>query len=251
MAALDPLHPEEVGLDLEGEGVSLRRLVEAASRLVRTLEALDRSVVGRSRVTLDWVLTGLSGGSAHLVARARPLSSNAPIWAGRQVVRTLQQGVDRMRAGRELPPHFPIEAKESLLELVRLTGRRGVTAVRLRTAGGEMRLDEAFSHAVNITDATRQESYGSAEGIIEMMTTHTQNYFNLYDDLTGEPVRCYFPEEMFGAVHDSFRRRVQVVGLVTRGIDGRKESIRIDEIHVFPLDEELPSADDVIGMLNA
>jgi hypothetical protein len=64
-------------------------------------------------------------------------------------------------------------------------------------------------------------------------------------------VRCYFPEELLPAVFDTFRKRVEVSSVIHYRKNGTPVSIEVEQILGLPDDSELPSAEDVRGILGS
>lgn len=62
-------------------------------------------------------------------------------------------------------------------------------------------------------------------------------------------VRCYFPEELLPEVFDKFRKRVEVSGIIHYRRNGTPISIEAEHILALPDDSELPTAEDVKGIL--
>jgi hypothetical protein len=62
-------------------------------------------------------------------------------------------------------------------------------------------------------------------------------------------VRCYFPEELLPSVFDTFRKRVEVSGVIHYRKNGTPVSIDAEQIIALPDDGELPTAEDVRGIL--
>jgi hypothetical protein len=239
-----------IGLDIEGPGVTLARLIQATGHLVRILNAVERSVSGRERVSLDWVITGLRGGSAHIEAAPRPITPNAPIWIGRTVVKRVAEGVESIRRGSGKPRDFPDSAVEDVLGLVKMLDKRGITKVALRANNKPVAITRAI--ALNDAFATldRLESEGAIEGRIETMSVHAQNWFNLYDTLTEAAVRCTYTEDLYDKVYAAFNKRALVWGTISRQPDGHAASIRVSDITVLPSDDDLQPIASSFGVLN-
>ena len=64
-------------------------------------------------------------------------------------------------------------------------------------------------------------------------------------------VRCYFPEELLPSVFERFRKRVEVSGLIHYRKNGAPISIEAEHIVGLPDDSELPTAEDVRGILRS
>lgn len=79
---------------------------------------------------------------------------------------------------------------------------------------------EAFKHA-----ATYER--GTVEGRLEMVTIRGRMECSLYDDLTGNRVRCYFDEVMLKELLFLFGQHVVAEGQIT-AVAGRVDSLRIE-----------------------
>src|SRR5438445_133094 len=74
--------------------------------------------------------------------------------------------------------------------------------------------------------------------------------FAIFDVLTDKRVECFFTSHV--TLDDVLRgvgRRVAVTGIIKTRPDGERVSVEARELRVFPAEEELPSPDDVRGIL--
>lgn len=242
----------EIGIDLEGPRVTLRHLIQVTSRFVRILESVDREVLHRQRASFEWVITDMSAGSAHVLARPNPLArAETPVWADLVIVQTLRAGVSALQEGAAPPQAFPRSAIDEVLSIVEMIND-DVTAINVRAGTAVIPISRATAMMTAIADSRREEGLGSVEGRVEMVTVHGQRYFNLYDELTGEPVRCYFGPQLLETVRASLNKRVLVYGFISNKISGGgRDSIRVLEIRPFPDDQLLPDIGAMRGFFRA
>ena len=92
--------------------------------------------------------------------------------------------------------------------------------------------------------------YGTIEGRLEAIqeSRGTLQFF-IRDAMLRLRVRCYFPEELLPAVFDKFRKRVEVSGVIHYRKNGTPVSIEAEQIIGLSDDSELPTAEDVRGIL--
>jgi hypothetical protein len=92
---------------------------------------------------------------------------------------------------------------------------------------------------------------GSVEGRLEGLNVHGSNrYFNVYDDLTGERVQCQFGHRIDVAkIGGAVERRVSVSGEIRYRETGEIVNVIAHSLDVFPQESDLPSADDVYGII--
>ena len=111
--------------------------------------------------------------------------------------------------------------------------------------GADLHLD----HAEAVL-APETRSIGTIEGELEGLIVHGDKRFLLYDRLTGRRVTCYFGDSVsWDGLGDVFGKRVAVTGEIRSRRSGKRASINVSKYYVFPHEDELPSADEVRGLL--
>lgn len=99
-----------------------------------------------------------------------------------------------------------------------------------------------------LTPAVR--SIGTIEGELEGLIVHGDKRFLLYDRLTGRRVTCYFGDSVsWDGRGDVFGKRVAVTGEIRSLRSGERASINVSKYYVFPHEDDLPSAEEVRGLL--
>ena len=97
---------------------------------------------------------------------------------------------------------------------------------------------------------TDYNDYGTIEGRLEaIQESYGTLQFYIRDAILRQRVRCYFPEEILSAVFETFRKRVEVSGVIHYRKNGTPVSIEAEHILGLPGDSELPTAEDVRGIL--
>lgn len=92
--------------------------------------------------------------------------------------------------------------------------------------------------------------FGTIEGRLEaIMDSAGSLKIRIKDFLYPKAINCVVPEKMIQSVLDSFRKRVEIEGRIHYRKDGTPISIEANIIEVIPEDNELPSADDVRGIM--
>jgi hypothetical protein len=95
-------------------------------------------------------------------------------------------------------------------------------------------------------------SIGTVEGYLEGLNIHgASRYFSVYDDLTGERIQCHFPHRIkpddIGLAID---KRVAVQGEIRYRETGEIVSVNAFSLDVFPSEDKLSTADEVLGILD-
>ncbi|CCQ72187.1 hypothetical protein [Magnetospira sp. QH-2] len=92
--------------------------------------------------------------------------------------------------------------------------------------------------------------FGTIEGRLEaIMDSAGSLKIRIKDFLYPRAINCVVPEKLIEMVLTSFRRRVEIEGRIHYRRDGTPISIEAQIIEVLPEDDELPTADDVRGIM--
>jgi hypothetical protein len=98
--------------------------------------------------------------------------------------------------------------------------------------------------------ASDYHDFGTIEGRLEaIMDASGSLKIRIKDFLYPKAIVCVVPEKLVQSVLDSFRKRVEIEGRIHYRKDGTPISIEAKLIEVLPEDHELPSADDVRGIM--
>lgn len=239
-----------VGLDLEGPRVTLDRLIEAAAALLHILQDVDSQTTQRAGGAHDWVVSGLSGGSAHIELTPAPKDERVQFRIRREVVANFARGMAQIAERPEKPAFFTDRALQYARELNALTGETGISAVVIRANGTSVRVTrEMAKHVTSIVEGDLK-TIGSVEGRLETISIHGQKYFNVYDAVTGRPVRCVFAEALLEQVTKALGKRVMVRGVLHSKRGAEPTSMKVDRLELFPDPSELPTVAMMRGILN-
>lgn len=113
-----------------------------------------------------------------------------------------------------------------------------------------IQLELAIASAIREDWRADYNDYGTIEGRLETIQESYGTFqFYIRDVVLRERVRCYFPEELLPSVFEQFRKRVEVSGIIHYRKNGTAISIDVERIIGLPDDTELPTAEDVRGIL--
>lgn len=249
MAAED-LQLPRIGLDLQGPRVTLQRLAESADHFLGLLREVDQELTEQRGGSFEWVLSGLRLGSLELEAYAEPKTEEVDVFFSRQVFSAVRAGIKVISSQQRRPPHFTDAALTHARRLAESLSDEGVTEIAVRTNGQREIFSRSLVANVEALSRGTVKSIGSVEGRLETVSLHATPYFNVYSALTGRAVRCEFPIEDLERVREALGRRVSVFGVLLSSAEtGHKQSLQVEEFTIFPPDEELPTAEDVRGIL--
>ncbi len=237
-------------LRLDGPQVTLGRLREFVSEVGELVQEVTAEVPDAGRGGLRWSLADAKAGSFEVALRAEPARRNVPYAASTRVIQTLWGGLRLIQVRAERPPFFSDPALEHAKRLVELIGD-GITGVTVSTNGHDaIRLTRELAIHVEQLAGPVLSAIGTIEGVIETITIHGREAFSLYDAVTGRRYECLFGKRIsLEEVTEAFGKRVSVRGIIRKrkGRDGPR--IEVTSLRVLPDEQDLPSADDVRGIL--
>jgi len=114
-------------------------------------------------------------------------------------------------------------------------------------------LDLKGTIAASIQEHWRSDyhDFGTIEGRLEAIQDSAGLQLRVRDNLFNALVKCVLPDHMLAGAFTSFRKRVEISGLVHYRSNGTPISIAVERLEPLPDDDELPSYSDVRGILAA
>ncbi|MXO72254.1 hypothetical protein [Alteraurantiacibacter buctensis] len=163
---------------------------------------------------------------------------------------SIEAGLSSLERDAEEPENFPPRALEGVRDLAKISlGADADIGVRVWV---EKRPHGLSAHSIaNIDDILKSgfEEHGAVVGRIETISEHGNAKFIIFQPLDGNAVHCIVPPERLPDALKAFGHRAEVYGLVRYGKDDKPKRIKVEDITIFPPDDELPSAYDVVGLL--
>lgn len=240
--------PNELELKLDSREVSLSQLVSAGSIFAALLREVAREYSGSARA-VKWIVE-VAPGSVRLPIKGHSVSEKLSDAAVPEIVSAVVGGIKTLNERPVRPPFFNDQALREAKALANLVSDDLPRIVVNNGSVGSDATRQLMDHVDQVMGEGR-ESIGAIEGKLQALNIHEKPpRFAIFDLLTDQRIECYFGatvdlEEVLRGVG----RRVAVSGLIkTRG-SGERFSIEVRGLRVFPAESELPSPDDVRGIL--
>lgn len=93
------------------------------------------------------------------------------------------------------------------------------------------------------------EDDGSIEGTLEVVSGHGTLRVVVYDSVDSRPIKCELSGSDIQTAIQSFMHRVEVYGKVRYRRDGVPVSVKVERIIPFPSPEEIPTIEEMRGIL--
>lgn len=229
----------------------MRSVLKAGESFLVIAVEVGRVVTEQRGQPVKWLLAhAQTNGSISLRLRGVADNPRVPIARVPEVGHAVADGFVVIEREAARPQYFTDTALEKVEELAQLAPEMG----SLRVANGAAATNVTSESAVHVRQllAPAYSAYGSIDGTIDAVNLHERRQFYVYDIFDGRRIRCEFGDRI--KIEDiahalTNRLRVHVYGTVNYRSDDQIESVTADDLHVSPPLNDLPTADDVRGIL--
>lgn len=138
---------------------------------------------------------------------------------------------------------------EALQKFVKPLGQK-IDSLKIMTDGRVIKANKEFSAKVDLAIAPEENFPGSIRGVLEYLNLHDENRtFRIYPDIGPSKVNCIFPDELTERAIKAIRSFVEVHGILhQKKVADFPNEIEVQDIDIFPPDDELPTLSDLRGM---
>lgn len=242
--------PDEIPTDLTleiGENLAPDRFMAAARAFFGYVQEIV-DVVPAGGEPVQWVVQVREG--SHLIGVA-PRMAQTPPGVLAAIYNKAETGLQMLASGRVADAGLTDAAMKHLRALSEMTdGTTGKPVdVRLWVRKRPVTVNPEVATAIREDSKASYKDYGTLEGRLRTIQDNGSLQFMLKDELLGWSLRCYMSDELLQRAFDSFRKRVEVTGLVHYRANGTPISIEASYIDQLPDDADLPTPADVRGLL--
>jgi hypothetical protein len=167
----------------------------------------------------------------------------------KRAVRAVTDGMTKLQRRAVRPPFF---SDAALREAKTLADLRPKSVESIRFRRGQKQVEVTGQLSVNVDEliGPKYEGLGTIEGTLEAITIHGRHEFSIYDALDNRRVRCTFGAAIpLAEIKAGFGGRVSAYGTIHYRASGEPVSVDVESFEALPDDADLPSADDVRGLL--
>ena len=233
--------------------VPLSQHLRAQTAFLDLLREVSRTVAATRDDPVQWV-----------VAEVRPSSADyalvpVPVPRIRVTPETIHRMSEAIPAGLaaltergERPQYFTDRALEHTRTLSALL-TKDFPVVRISNGHARAEISrEVATHVSRVLEQPYVIDMGTVEGRLEAVNVHDRDrrIFVIFDELTAQRIECRFGFRIpMDTIRQGIERRVAVTGEIRSRESGEIISVIANEIEVFPDPDDLPTADDVLGIL--
>lgn len=151
------------------------------------------------------------------------------------------------------PSGFDYEAFQAFKDMTTLLGKKKLTEIKVSPNGGASKSLEYLAHNVDQILGPDEYEIGSLTGMLEQINVHlNQNMFTIYPTTHHPKVRCVFTQTLRKDAIHAVGEYVRVTGRMkykTKLRGAYPYEIAVEGLEVYPPEDELPTLDDLRGII--
>lgn len=231
-------------LKLDGPKITSDHFARAINAFFDLLEEVSQQMTGSAK-GVRWIITVEHGSD---VLHAAPELINGASVRMPVLVDTISRGIRLLETRAQRPSHFSDSALRLTRELAKVPDGEDVWTAQVKSTDKPVSISRRAITNVSRILGEDIEEYGTVEGRLQTLSER-RPHFALYDPLTDDAVRCNIKEDQVADAWRAFGRRVAVSGMIRYRKTGQPVSIEAESMYVYPPADELPTAQDVLGIL--
>ena len=241
----------EIKLTLEGKEedsghLDIKAFLKELGMIQAALAQIDKMVRPNDQASVRFLIADLSHSSPVAVGLMPRHQGLGPDYSA-EVVSMFSETIRGASSG-----NIPESLDHSLLEkFMRLGKDNSFTKEEIQVSGEAFRIDKSFSQNIVKALDRNEECWGSIEGPLEAINVHgKQHHFVIYPEVGPTKIRCTFPEPLHDHVIANIEKRLLVSGkMLYRRNASFPHEIIVESFDVLPDDEDLPTFDDLRGIV--
>jgi len=237
----------DITLELDEEDITISEFTSALEHFIGLVKEVAKRVSPKQKH--QWIVKVYSGSAGIGLSGKGGTIAQSDLSVIRQ---SILDGISALENG-ERHHHFSDKAIEHAMGLNHSFAKRQRPA-RIRV-WSQNETSKPITNAVSEGAAKLLEPVyeddGSVEGTLEVVSGHGTLRVVVYDPVDSRPIKCDISDRDIQTAIQSFMRRVEVYGKVRYRRDGAPVSVRVEKIITFPSKEEIPTLDEMRGILRS
>jgi len=238
---------DQLTLKIDGARITADRFLKAVSSFVALINDVSEKVT-QERGAFRWIVS-VEEGSAIVHFRPEPHHAEA-----RQLpvsMRAIRDGFESLEKRPQRPRYWSDNALRKAKDLAEVldVATGALDHVSVKANSHAQQITRKTSANVDALIGSEYKSLGSIEGRLRTVTEAGGVHFVVQDAVTHNSIRCFFNEDNVEEYIKAFRKRVSVYGEIRYRKDGEPVSISVHDFRVLRESQELPTANDVKGIL--
>lgn len=244
MATVEQI-PTDLTVDL-GDALSPEEFMSAVRHFLGYVSEITEAQSGDG-ADVGWTVRVQEG---SILVGVEP-SKSAPVSRLAMIYQKAEFAAAALAAGDARGAELSDKAVGHLKALSELSSKRpNGKGIRLWVKRRPVVIGPSIAKTVREDWETDYRDQGTLEGRLEAIRDASGSVkIAVKDFLFPKSIVCTVPERLLEKALGSFRKRVEIEGLIHFRRDGSPMSIEAQSIEILPEDDELPSVDDVRGIM--
>lgn len=240
--------PDEIPTDLAlevGANLDPKRFIDVARHFFGYVEEVSRETIAKDGPA--WEVIARQGST---ILAMRP-TEDCDVHTLSDLYAKLNSASDSLLRGEVEESQLSEKALNHIQMLADLRDRQGnMIPIRFWVRKSPTLIGPDVGEFIRESRGREYYDFGSLDGRLQTIQDAGGGLeFRIRDILYRNSVRCIVKEDMLQAIMENFRKRVEVFGEIRYSQHGIPLSITVRTIEPMPSDDELPTAEDVRGIL--
>jgi len=216
--------------------------------ITKNILKVDKLISGRGTPSFYLRIVELSYGSPAIVVMDA-VPENPDIDLRDKTMNKFYSAYQNIETGTLERKEIEYSLIEGLIETTSIIGK-SIYSTRIITDGYDLNLTREFKAKLDMILAPEEKTKGFVRGMLEYINIHHgKNIFRIYPDVGPIKITCHFPAELMKSAIAAVGKYVEVKGeLRYKAVSKYAHEIIVEEIEIFPSDEELPTLYDLRGI---
>lgn len=238
--------------EIDGPRITASRFRASFNSFLTIANEVADQVAGKPHA-MEWLVSVEAGSlRVHMTPEPQKLElERVPV-----AIDAVRRGMRKLESGEDVWPDYftekALEAAKTMAEVL-TKSQNELTKVQVRYNGHPEVLSGRSIATVDSLLQGKYVDFGSLEGNVRVLSSRGEVKFSIDEALTGRAINCYFPREMWSRVRAAFdpfvEKRICVWGDILYRRDGRPVNITVKDFRMLRSLEEVPSVEEMIGIL--
>jgi hypothetical protein len=237
------------GSEANGGDLQLSEFINELSAIKNALRLTEKTVLDRAEHSVVYRVTNLSHSSPARVTIS--VSSKEPIYRDvpRRITRRFTTALSAVRRNHRYAERLDIKTLEAFKAIASPATKHDLKVLVLSEGSRPISIDRDFDRKISRLIAATEEERDQLFGRIERVDIHNKNVFDIYPTVGPDRVRCTASLRLLGQVLSAVGKKVAVDGwaLYRKG-EPFPHGMRVENIEIYPSDEELPKLQQLHGI---
>jgi hypothetical protein len=234
------------GLDKEGGDTQLDTFIKQLSHIDSALKKIEKDLSNGKNTTHFRVVDLTHSSPAKIVLGAYTNPNQADFRDA--ILIKMASGLAMLKKG-ETPSDLGMDVLEDLKKISDKIGKT-VKSTTINICNKAFDFSGKVAETLAISLSSIESCFTSYEGQLEQINIHNKtNVFYIYPPSGPPKIKCSFNANLYDRAVDAIGRKVLVEGVAKyRALTNFPFEIDVNDIEVYPIDDELPTFEDLRGI---